>query len=81
VQDGSKGLVETNKIILVSVVPTQYDSSIITDESKDMLAEYELVSCCHDVGEGQNVRNEHWCRSLHKTWDYLKNMHQRHRRL
>jgi len=54
VQDWNKGVVETNKIILVSVVPMQCDSSIIVDDSEDVLAEYELASCCHDVGEGQN---------------------------
>jgi hypothetical protein len=56
---------------LVSVVPTQYDSRIIADDSEDVPAEYELVSCCHDMGEGLNVRmvrNGHWCRYLHITW-------------
>lgn len=71
VQNGSKGVVETNKIILLSVVPMQYDSSIFIDNSEDVLTEHEFVSCCHDVGEGQNVmvRNGYWFRSLHITWD------------
>jgi hypothetical protein len=50
---------------LVSVVP---DSSIIVDDGEDVLDEYELVSWCDDVGEGQNVRmvrNGHRCTSLH----------------